>query len=97
MTTRMMAARVSETDYVAARRVLEQDGMSVSQAVQRLMALIARTGQVPSCLAEDDGKNERRREFDDLMGRVAARPRVPWPEGVTDDELLGDERMRRYG
>lgn len=97
MASKLVAARVLETDFSAARGVFEAAGMTVSQAIQKLMAVTSQTGEVPACLAGAPAPNEKRAEFDALMGRVSARPRVAWPADKTDDDLLFEERMRRFG
>lgn len=95
--TTLTAARVNTSSLNHARGVLKRNGMTVSLAIQRLMDVIASTDAVPECIAEAPDSGDARAKFDALMSRVASRDEPPWPAEVSDWELLGEERMRRFG
>ena len=97
MDTVLAGARVRESTFRAAKRILQAENMSVSQAIQNLMAVTAATGSVPECIRPKSDSSAKRAQLDALMDRLESRPRKAWEEGKSDKDLLGEERERRFG
>ena len=99
MATVMVNARVSAEDKRRADQVLAADRRTWSQAIQALVAYMARTRSFPQVLDEpsDDEAAERQRKIDILMSVCGI---VNSPELITDEDderILYEEMMRRHG
>ena len=94
--SKLIAARIPVNDYERASRVLTDNNLTVSSAVQSLLKTIAATGEIPE-YPQTPAQNTSRKQLDKLMRQVAKRPEITWPKDVSDKDLLGEERMRRFG
>ena len=99
MATVMVNARVSAEDKRRADQVLAADRRTWSQAIQALVAYMARTRSFPRVLDEPpaDEVAERQRKLDILMSvcGISSAPELATDEGA--DQILYEEMMRRHG
>lgn len=90
MKYRLAGGNVAVADYEVASSVLQENGLTVSEAIRNLFAYLARTREVPQSVREgtSGASSDRLAAFDELNELVEATPRVPWAEG----ELRKDVR-----
>ena len=96
MSTVIVNGRVDSDTMSQATRVLEAFGTSASQVIRNLMEFIAKTGCVPE-YASSQPVASRTAGVQELTRFLETRPMPGWVEGVSDEEILSQERMTRYG
>ena len=92
-------ARVEAEDVARARRVLEQEGLTMSWAVRTTIEYIARTGELPSFVLEQDERDAVRvaRETTDFFESLPLRePPSDWGDIALDRRIINEERMARF-
>ena len=90
MKYRLAGGNVAAADYEIGSSVLQENGLTVSEAIRNLFAYLARTREVPQSVREgaSGAASARFAAFEELNGLVDAVPHVPWTEG----ELREDAR-----
>lgn len=99
MTMTMVSARVDAGNKEKAERVLKREGMSYSQLIRRVTDYVAETGELPmlESVTLDLIKQEKRRRQMEALEYIKNLRVPPDPDGLTDEEILDQEKMRRFG
>lgn len=89
MKYRLAGGNVAAADYEVASSVLQENGLTVSEAIRNLFAYLARTREVPPSVREgaSGALADRLAAFDELNELVDATPRIPWTEGEARDDV----------
>lgn len=97
MKYRLAGGNVAVADYEIGSSVLQENGLSVSEAIRNLFAYIARTHEVPKSIREgaSEATVTRLAAFDELNELVDTARRVPWAEG-DDRDAMRDMLESRY-
>ena len=97
MKYRLAGGNVAIADYEIGSSILQENGLSVSEAIRNLFAYIARTHEVPKSIREGASEATAARlvAFEELNNLVDATPRIPWREG-DDRESMRDVLESRY-
>lgn len=97
MKYRLAGGNVAVADYEIGSSVLQENGLSVSEAIRNLFAYIARTHEVPKSIREgaSEATAARMAAFEELNNLVDATPRIPWREG-DDRDSMRDVLESRY-
>ncbi|MBT1178281.1 type II toxin-antitoxin system RelB/DinJ family antitoxin [Bifidobacterium vespertilionis] len=95
----MVTARVDAKRKRDAEEVLRRNGRTYSDVIRDLTDYLAETGELPDFekrMLELIQERERERKLD-LVRYFARRKMVDAEPGLTDDVLLEQERMARFG
>ena len=97
MKYRLAGGNVAVMDYEIGSSVLQENGLTVSEAIRNLFAYIAQTHEVPQSVRGGDGRVTAARlaAFEELNELVDAMPSRPWTEG-DDRDSLRDALESRY-
>ena len=89
MKYRLAGGNVAVADYEVASGVLQESGLTVSEAIRNLFAYVARTREVPRSVREgaSGASLDRLTAFDELNELVDATPRIPWAEGELREDV----------
>ena len=96
MATAIANGRVDQAMLAQASYILGLQGLTVSQAIRELINYIALTGEVPR-YAEESSKRDRVQSMIELTEFLESLPMPGREPGMSDEELLGEERMARFG
>ena len=96
MATVIANGRVDQTMLSQASYILEVQGLTVSQAIRELINHIALTGEVPQ-YAKEAGQRDRAQATAELTAFLESLPMPGREAGVSDEELLAQEREARFG
>ena len=98
MKYRLAGGNVAVADYEVASGVLQESGLTVSEAIRNLFAYVARTREVPQGVREgaSGASLDRLAAFEELNELVDATPRMPWTEGELREDVR-DALESRYG
>lgn len=89
MKYRLAGGNVAAADYEIGSSVLQENGLTVSEAIRNLFAYLARTREVPPSVREgaSGDSSVRLAAFDELNELVEATPPVPWAEGELREDV----------
>ncbi len=96
MSTSIVNGRVNADTLNQANRVLEAFGTTASSVIRNLMEHIARTGSIPACALED-AQAVPAENIQAVTRFFESQPMPGRAEGVSDEEILSQERMARFG
>ena len=96
MATAIANGRVDQAMLSQASYILGLQGLTVSQAIRELINHIALTGEVPR-YAEESTRRDRVQATIELTEFLESLPKPGRELSVSDEELLGEERMARFG
>ena len=99
MPTTVVNSRVSVADRDATSRILARAGISMSEAIRAFVQRIAATGEIPDYIPTraDTVRDARVAAAKDFLSRMESVPTPGYDPAVSDEEIVAQERMRRFG